>query len=88
MHRIDHETRAEKAPGRALVAVTPVDAGMRHDVPTHPSAAFVTQLLAIKAGLPQTRERRRAEPDEASHSYEMTMSPRPPLTGRVLSRAM
>lgn len=87
MQRIDSDTEVETAPGRALVAVTPVDADMRH-VPTHPSAAFVTQLLAIKAGLPQTRERRRAEPDEASRQYVTAMSPRPRHTGRVLSRAM
>ena len=51
------------------------------------SAAFVTQLLAMKEGLPQTRERRREEPDVAAHVYEAHMAELPQHNGRVLSRA-
>jgi hypothetical protein len=72
--------------GRALVALEP--AANRRPSTAQPAAPFLTQLLAVKAGLPQTRERRRAEPDEATHSYEMTMAPRSPRSGRMLSRAM
>jgi beta-lactamase class A len=76
-----------KAESRALVAIEPVSAEMRHGGGGHSSAAFVAQLLAIKAGLPQTRERRRAEPDVATHSYAKAMTPVAPRSGRVLSRA-
>jgi hypothetical protein len=83
----DPATDIPATESRALVVVGS-KAPHAHRAVTHPSAAFLTQLLAAKAGLPQTRERRRAEPDEATHSYEVTMSPLPPRTGRTLSRAM
>ena len=61
------------------------------DHPTHEtprrSAAFVTQLLAIREDLPQTRERRREEPDVAAHVYEAHMAPVTPDNGKKLSRA-
>jgi hypothetical protein len=87
MQGIETEASVESA-GRALVPVTPVSSEDSRHVPTHPSAAFVAHLLAAKANLPQTRERRRAEPDEATHSYQVSMTPLPPRSGRVLSRAM
>jgi len=71
---------------RAMVALEP--AAGRRPTANAPTAPFLAQLLADKADLPQTRERRRAEPDEATHSYEAGMSPRAPRSGRVLSRAM
>lgn len=72
--------------GRALVALEP--AAERRPPATAPAAPFLTQLLATKAGVPQLRERRRAEPDEATQSYEVGMAPNAPRSGRVLSRAM
>ena len=87
MHQAETRNRADAADSRALVVLEPISPRGERTV-THPSAAFVTQLLAVKADLPQTRERRRADPDEAMHSYEATMSPSPPRAGRVLSRAM
>jgi hypothetical protein len=72
---------------RALTLVGSPNASRDERIIPHSSAAFLTQLLAAKAGLPQTRERRRADPDEASHCYEMTMSPLAPGAGRMLSRA-
>jgi hypothetical protein len=53
----------EQAAGsRALVALTPADA--QGNAPeSHRQAPFLVQLLAIKDQHPQTRERRRAEPD-------------------------
>jgi hypothetical protein len=84
----DIEAKAGSPAGesRALVALEPaVD---RRPPATAPAAPFLTQLLAVKAGVPQLRERRRAEPDEATHSYEAGMTPRPVKSGRVLSRAM
>jgi hypothetical protein len=71
---------------RALVALEP--AAERRQPANAPAAPFLTQLLAVKAGVPQTRERRRAEPDEATQSYETSMAPRAPRSGRMLSRAM
>ena len=62
--------------------------------PAHPahetlrrSAAFVAQLLAGKEDLPQTRERRREEPQVAANVYEGHMAPVTPDRGKVLSRA-
>ncbi|HVV81240.1 MAG TPA: hypothetical protein VHD59_16710 [Pseudolabrys sp.] len=80
----DLETKAGES--RALVALEP--AAERRPGTAAPAAPFLAQLLAVKANLPQTRDRRRAEPDEATHSYETSMAPRPAYTGRVLSRAM
>ena len=80
----DIEAKADEC--RALVALEPAEE--RRPSGAAPDAPFLAQLLAVKAGLPQTRERRRAEPDEATHSYELTMAPRAPRSGRVLSRAM
>lgn len=71
---------------RALVALAP--STERRPAAAAPAAPFLAQLLAVKADLPQTRERRRAEPDEATHSYEVGMTPHPVYAGRVLSRAM
>jgi hypothetical protein len=80
----DLETKAGES--RALVALEP--AAERRPPAIAPAAPFLTQLLAVKAGVPQLRERRRAEPDEATHSYETTMAPHTPRSGRMLSRAM
>ena len=84
---LEAKTEAKTAESRALVVLEPGEAQSKQ-APAHPSAEFLTQLLAVKAGVPQTRERRRAAPDEATHSYEVTMTPRAPRAGRVLSRAM
>jgi hypothetical protein len=86
MHGFHADLDAKADESRALVALEP--AMERRPSASVPAATFLTQLLAAKAGLPQTRERRRAEPDEATCSYELNMAPRPAYTGRVLSRAM
>ncbi|MFD2183728.1 hypothetical protein [Rhodoplanes azumiensis] len=56
-------------PSRALVPVT-------RDPPPRPAgrslAGFVAQLIATNRGLPQTRELRRAAPDEAQAAYGAT----------------
>ena len=87
MWQTEAEIEAQAAESRALVVLEADESHVTHAV-AHPSAEFVTQLLAAKAGVPQTRERRRAGPDEATHSYELSMAPRMPRAGRVLSRAM
>jgi hypothetical protein len=84
---VANDDAAPEAECRALTVVSPVPArDAANDVPRR-SAPFLTQLLATKAGVPQSRERRRAEPDVAVHAYEANMAPLPPLQGKVLSRA-
>jgi hypothetical protein len=62
---------AEAAPAgesRALVALTPATAA-HEPAGLHRQAAFLAHLIATKGQLPQTRERRRAEPAEAIAAY-------------------
>jgi hypothetical protein len=58
-------------PGRALVAAAPVveTAGCGA---SHRDALFLAQLIAVKNRHPQSRERRRAEPGEATAAYRAT----------------
>ena len=86
MHGFHADLEAKVGESRALVALEP--AAERRTATGAPAAPFLAQLLAVKANLPQTRDRRRAEPDEATHSYEVSMAPHAPRSGRVLSRAM
>ena len=63
--------RAEAAPAgesRALIAVTPAAAASEPST-SYRQAAFLAHLIATKDQLPQTRERRRAEPGEAIAAY-------------------
>lgn len=46
----------------------------RHHVQTRRVAAFVTQLIANARHIPQTCEKRRAEPDEAIAAYRAAMA--------------
>jgi hypothetical protein len=73
---------------RALAVVTPAVCERGEIARPYRSAAFVAQLLAAKARLPQSRERRREEPDVVMHVYEVGMAPLPPSQGRLFSRAM
>jgi hypothetical protein len=50
------------------------------------SADFVVHLIATAARLPQTRDRRRAEPEEALAAYR-ALGHRPAEPGRALSRS-
>src|ERR1700730_14661574 len=74
-------------PGRALVLVgsgrgTAIDpAGSR------PSAVFLAQLIATAQRAPQTRRRRRAEPDEVSSTYA-AVAARGARMGRAIYRFM
>ena len=56
------------ATGRWLVAGT-AGAFERPGPTVRPQAAFVTQLLAMRAGVPQARQRMRAEPDVGAAAY-------------------
>lgn len=63
------------ATARALVAVNaPREPARPMQRPTdHSRAAFLAQLIAIREHLPQTRERRRATPEEAVAAYAAAM---------------
>jgi len=56
---------------RALIALQPVTPG-ETPVRTHPDARFLAHLIATDQKLPQTRERRRAEPAVAITAYAAT----------------
>ncbi|MBI3702280.1 MAG: hypothetical protein HY244_00140 [Rhizobiales bacterium] len=53
---------------RALVALMPA-ASTHKPSESHRQAAFLAHLIATQGQLPQTRERRRAEPAEAIAAY-------------------
>jgi hypothetical protein len=60
------------AESRALVALAPAAAA--HATPeNYRQAPFLAHLIAMKEQLPQTRERRRAEPQEALAAYRATV---------------
>lgn len=76
------------APSRALVALAPVAAPAGDAGTPYRPAAFLAHLIATKGQLPQTRERRRAEPSEAVHSYETALAAKPGANGGNFSGAM
>jgi hypothetical protein len=61
--------------GRALVVVGSGPGTEVGPVGSRPSAVFLAQLIATVQQAPQTRRRRRAEPDEASASYAAVSAP-------------
>jgi hypothetical protein len=71
------EPEPEAPTGRALVALAPA-APHREPSPHHRQAPFLAQLIATKQQLPQTRERRRAEPAEAVAAYRAMSALIPP----------
>jgi hypothetical protein len=69
--------------GHALIAVAPVDRG---EDPHHwPRASFLAHLIATAEQLPQTRERRRADPEHVTALYAAA-SARYPSAGRRMRR--
>ena len=67
-HDAEPAAAEQAAPSRAMVALTPA-AGLRLSPQTHQEAPFLAQLLATKDQHPQTRERRRAAPEDAIAAY-------------------
>jgi len=66
-----HETAVSES--RALVAVEPAAPhASPRSLTRHPAAPFLAQLIATHLQVPQTRERRRAEPGEAIAAYQST----------------
>jgi hypothetical protein len=61
---------AAEPEGRALIAITPAAQAERSWTRTrHPGAPFLAHLIATQMQAPQTRARRRAEPEEAIARY-------------------
>jgi hypothetical protein len=58
---------------RALVLVGSASPEMRLHRPIQRAASFVTQLIANASGVPQTREKRRADPTEVIAAYRATV---------------
>ena len=58
---------------RALVLVGSAATETRLHRPVQRVASFVTQLIANATRVPQTREKRRAEPDEVIAAYRATV---------------
>jgi hypothetical protein len=73
-------------PGRSLVAL---GSGPRPATVSsgRPSAVFLAQLIATAQRAPQTRRRRRAEPNEASTIYAAVSVQAAPI-GRAICRSM
>lgn len=74
-------------PSRALVLVGAGPVASVGSAGARPSAVFLAQLIATAQQAPQTRRRRRAEPNEVSTTYAAVSAPAAP-TGRALSRSM
>lgn len=77
---VGRRARAAKAPtaepSRALVVVEPVPVrdALRPPERRQAQAALIAHLFAMQDGLPQTREKRRAEPDVAVRAYAMAFA--------------
>jgi hypothetical protein len=74
-------------PGRALVAITACGQAATTSARSRPSAVFLAHLIAVAQKAPQTRQRRRAEPDEANAVYADACAPSA-RTGHALCRSL
>ena len=86
--RRDEAAQCIDAPGesRALVPLSAATERQR-DTGSHPRPAmFLAHLIAASTQVPQARERRRAEPADATCAYEAAMAAAPLVTGRNFSR--
>jgi hypothetical protein len=71
-----YDAASPEAQGAALVAIEPPHRHERFPQSArHPLAPFVAHLLATRMQAPQTRERRRAEPEEANAVYRSMTKP-------------
>jgi hypothetical protein len=71
----------------ALVPIVPIDCKTSAAYANRPSADFLAHLIAISEKAPQTRMRRRAEPQEAIAAYRARGRSAAP-SGRALSRSL
>lgn len=76
----------DRLPGRSLVALATARAVPRGPRPVGTSSvAFLTQLIATKQHFPQTRDRRRVDPDEARAAYRVTWHAAAHAPGRTIA---
>jgi hypothetical protein len=81
------ETAADlPQPSRALVLVGSGPAAPLDPAGSRPLAAFLAQLIATAQRVPQTRRRRRAEPNEVSIIYAAVSEPAARV-GRAICRS-
>jgi hypothetical protein len=72
----------------ALVPVAAAECGASvRSTNNRPSTDFLAQLIAVAGEAPQTRQRRRAAPQEAIAAYQALGRPTA-LSGRALSRSL
>ena len=82
----DAQAPAAPSGSRALVPVAAPSPGARPALNLkRPFAPFLAQLIATQTHAPQTRARRRAEPEEALAAYAAApvRAPRPVFNGRA-----
>jgi len=80
------EADAPASEGRALIPVAAPAPGGRSGIRTRcPLAGFLAHLIATQTQAPQTRARRRAEPEEALALYGIALI-RPAKVGRKFAR--
>lgn len=59
-----------------------------HATHRRPFAAFLAHLIATAEKMPQTRARRRAEPEEGANRYIAASGARPAAPGTKLARVL
>jgi len=79
-------TDAPTSDSRALIPLSPARPSEPAFAAVRQPAAFLAHLIATRHTLPQTRERRRAEPKLASSAYSQTRSLVLTQTSHMLSR--
>jgi len=78
--------RAGSESSRALIAVAPpAESEPAPPLSRRPAAGFIAHLIATAQQAPQTRERRRADPDVAVSTYRAAMAGAP--AGRRLDHS-
>ncbi len=80
------QTPTAEPVGRAIACLPSAPAASTDPIRQRPSAAFLAQLIATAQQAPQTRQRRRAEPQEANAVYAAVATPAT-WTGRAIYRA-
>jgi hypothetical protein len=91
-HTPRNDAPAPRAPkvasGRALIALQPVPSGAETPLRTHPDARFLAHLIATDQKVPQTRERRRADPQDATTAYAAANAGPAAPAGQQIFRTM
>ena len=82
------ETAESAGCGRALIPLSPVRNGERLQAAARQPAAFLAHLIATAQALPQTRERRRAEPAQVTAIYAAALASALAPAGRTMSAVM